>query len=216
MLKIISFDVDGTLVDTAYADKVWLEGVPSLYAQEHDMDFDTAREEVRKAYETIGDGDVRWYELPYWFNRFGLKGSHEDVLDRYVDTIHVYDEVVPVLQRLHESHVLIVASNAHRDFLIRTLQSVDCFIDQVFSATSDYREVGKSQDFFMRICQVLEISPREMAHVGDHFQFDYVFPSQVGIHAFFLDREGKKSMTQQGLQSLQEFEEKIRELEGSI
>jgi putative hydrolase of the HAD superfamily len=68
----------------------------------------------------------------------------------------------------------------------------------------------------MRICQVLEISPREMAHVGDHFQFDYVFPSQVGIHAFFLDREGKKSMTQQGLQSLQEFEEKIRELEGSI
>lgn len=212
MLRIISFDMDGTLVDTTYADKVWLEGIPILYAQEHGMDFDAAREEVRKAYDTIGEGDVRWYELSYWFTRFGLRGSYGDVLDRYMDAIHVYDDVIPVLRYLHESYGLIVASNAHRDFLTRTLQYVDGFIDHVFSATSDFREVGKSPDFFMNICQVLGISPQEMAHIGDHFQFDYVIPSQVGIHAFFLDREGKKSKIGHRVQSLREFTEKIKGL----
>ncbi|MBU7032057.1 MAG: HAD family hydrolase, partial [Theionarchaea archaeon] len=101
-------------------------------------------------------------------------------------------------------------------FLTRTLQYVDGFIDHVFSATSDFREVGKSPDFFMNICQVLGISPQEMAHIGDHFQFDYVIPSQVGIHAFFLDREGKKSKIEHGVQSLREFTEKIEELKGTI
>jgi putative hydrolase of the HAD superfamily len=155
--------------------------------------------------------DLRWYELSYWFDRFDLPGSHETILDSYSHAIHIYDDVVPVLEELEESYRLIVISNAHRDFLNRTLQSISHYFDHVFSATSDYEQVGKSHYFYRRICRALIVSPREMAHVGDHFEFDYEAPRQVGIQAFFLDRH--RVHHQDGLQSLTEFKEKISDLE---
>jgi hypothetical protein len=47
--------------------------------------------------------------------------------------------------------------------------------------------------------------------VGDHFAFDYETPRQMGIHAFFLDRDQRHH--EDGLQSLTEFKEEIRTLE---
>ncbi|MBU7043410.1 MAG: HAD family hydrolase [Theionarchaea archaeon] len=211
MLEIISFDVDGTLVDTAYADAVWLEGIPLLYAQEHHVDVDTAREQVVKAYDSIGDMDLRWYDLSYWFDRFKLQGSYEELLDTYRYAIHVYEDVIPVLQELHDVYTLIVISNAHRDFLNRTLHSMEEYFEHIFSATSDYGRVGKSENFYRRICRTLDISPQKMAHVGDHVEFDYCAPSRVGIQAFFLDR--KKATDRQALHTLGEFREEIRNLE---
>ena len=31
-----------------------------------------------------------------------------------------------------------------------------------------------------------------MIHVGDHFEFDYLVPQQLGINSFYLDREGER------------------------
>ena len=47
-LKVISFDMDGTLVSQDFADAVWLDGLPRLYAEEWGMGFDEARKYVIK------------------------------------------------------------------------------------------------------------------------------------------------------------------------
>lgn len=207
MVKIISFDVDGTLIDSSFADCVWLEGVPQLYAERYGIPFESARELIVKEYDRVGEEDIRWYQLDYWFSYFGLGGSRHDLLSKYRDTITVYEEVFEVLNRLHKKYTLIVASNAHRDFLSLTLSSIKMYFDHIFSATSDFGQVGKYEEFYYNVLNRLHVDPGEVVHVGDHYTFDYEVPTKVGIHAFFLDRTGKK-----GLVNLREFEEKVKRL----
>lgn len=207
MLKVISFDVDGTLVDPLFADLVWLEGIPQLYADQYHTDVDTAKQVIIKEYDRIGEEDIRWYQLDYWFRRFHLPGSPYDVLTQYKGAIRVYDEVPQVLDRLSKKYVLIVASNAHRDFLSLTLSHIRPYFSHVFSATSDFNQVRKYEHFYRRILQQLTVNPNEAAHVGDHYTFDYEIPAKVGMYAFHLDRTGGT-----GLKDLKEFEKIVMEL----
>ena len=43
MHKIISFDMDGTLVDVEFTDWVWGHGIPSLYAEKAGVSFEEAK-----------------------------------------------------------------------------------------------------------------------------------------------------------------------------
>ena len=51
----------------------------------------------------------------------------------------------------------------------------------------------KTIGFYHRICQILGANPHEIIHVGDHYEFDYLVPRKLGIHAFYLDRTAQKS-----------------------
>ena len=58
MTAIISFDLDGTLMKSTYADVVWLEGLPSIYAREKRVPFEQAKTYLQQEYDTIGDNRV--------------------------------------------------------------------------------------------------------------------------------------------------------------
>lgn len=217
MVRVISFDVDGTLVDSSFTDHVWLEGIPRLYASRHTIDIDSAKRIVREEYDKIGEEDIRWYQLDYWFNHFDLKESPHNLLDRYKYYLALYDDVIQVLESLSTDYTLIVASNAHRDFLSLTLSEIESYFDYIFSAVSDFNEVRKHEDFYWKICRTLDIRPEDMAHVGDHCKFDYEVPSSLGIHAFYLRRlpHKKKDPTkahQPLITTLKEFENEVRRL----
>ena len=39
---------------------------------------------------------------------------------------------------------------------------------------------------------MLNVSPADLVHVGDHYEFDYLVPRAVGIQAFYLDRSARR------------------------
>jgi hypothetical protein len=43
MAKIISFDMDGTLIDSVFTDWVWSHGIPTLYSAKTGLSFDEAK-----------------------------------------------------------------------------------------------------------------------------------------------------------------------------
>jgi putative hydrolase of the HAD superfamily len=53
--------------------------------------------------------------------------------------------------------------------------------------------VKKTAGFYERICRVLETKPQDIVHVGDHYEFDYLVPRSLGIHAYYLDRMGERN-----------------------
>jgi len=205
MIKVLSFDVDGTLVDGRFADMFWNDGVPQLYAEKNGMSIDEAKRYLKSRYDEVGDCDLRWYQPEYWFGELGIDKKPEDLVLEYVSEIDVFPEVPELLLRLKEKYVLVASSNAPRMFLEKSLKTLSDNFEHTFSSTTDFGMVKKLPDFYHTIFELLKIKPDEMAHVGDHFEFDYEVPKKAGIKSFFLDRENQIS-GEHVVKDLEEFE----------
>jgi HAD superfamily hydrolase (TIGR01549 family) len=194
MVQIVSFDMDGTLIESEYTDWVWHHGIPDLYAEKTGLPFEEAKDFVIKEYRKVGEAGIEWYDIKYWFRLFELEMDWRTLMERYTDKIRVYPDVHPILNRLKDPFRLILTSNAGKEFIDVEMEAAGLagYFDRIFSATSDFREVKKTSRFYRRICDMLKIRPEEMAHIGDHYEFDYLVPRDLGIQAFYLDRSARK------------------------
>jgi len=195
MPQIISFDMDGTLVDPEFTDWVWLHGIPRLYAEKTNIPFEEAKHFVVGEYLKVGEGAIEWYDIKYWFQFFKLEKNWKDLMLQYVDKIRIYPDVDDILGWLKEKFPIILTSNAGREFIDIEMEATGLgrYFDRIFSATSDFGQVKKTAGFYGRICGALGVYPQEIVHVGDHYEFDYLAPRSLGIHAFYLDRSGEKN-----------------------
>jgi len=195
MPQIISFDMDGTLVDPEFTDWVWLHGIPRLYAEKTNIPFEEAKHFVVGEYLKVGEGAIEWYDIKYWFQFFKLEKNWKDLMLQYVDKIRIYPDVDDILAWLKEKFPIILTSNAGREFIDIEMEATGLgrYFDRIFSATSDFGQVKKTAGFYGRICGALGVYPQEIVHVGDHYEFDYLAPRSLGIHAFYLDRSGEKN-----------------------
>jgi putative hydrolase of the HAD superfamily len=205
--RLISFDLDGTLVDFTYSSLVWEVGVPQLYAQKNGIPLSEATSIVTGEYERTGDVSLAWYDIAYWFKRFDLPGTGRQLMEEYRNKVRLYPEVKEVLGILSERFELIVISNAAREFIDMEVTETDIedYFSRIFSATSDFEQVKKTPQFYELICDTLGVLPTEMIHVGDHYEFDYRAPRQLGVEAYFLDRNGSESKGSHTVKDLKEF-----------
>jgi FMN phosphatase YigB (HAD superfamily) len=214
--KLISFDLDNTLIDPTYTTFVWEIGIPQLYAKKQNISISEATCIVIAEYEKIGDSSLEWYDISYWFKYFELPGRWENLLEAHRDKIRPFPEVKEILEDLAHYYDLIVTSNAAREFVeveIKEAGIEDCFI-RIFSATSDFRQVKKTPQFYTQICEIMETEPSSTIHTGDHYEFDYIIPKSVGIKAYYLDRDGKKPKDSFTVKNLKEFAALIKNLSG--
>ncbi|HWQ20940.1 MAG TPA: HAD family hydrolase [Methanotrichaceae archaeon] len=211
MIRIISLDMDGTLVNSRFVDKVWMEGMPELYAEEHDLSFEDAKDYVVAEYMKIGSDRLEWYDLNYWLKKFQLNNTKEDLLERYINEIELYPEVKDALNLLSENYTLVVTSNAAREFIDVELVDLGQYFADIFSATSDFKTVKKSPVVYQKVCKRMEAKPLEVLHIGDHYSYDYEAPIDAGLDALFLDRHGKRT----GSEVVGDLREAVEQICGS-
>lgn len=193
MVKVIFFDLVGTLTGFYYEDYVWKEAIPQLYARKRGVCFEEARDYVLSEYDRIGNKDIRWYLPEYWFKYLNLDEDSIEVFRTHTDKVAFYPEVPLVLKRLSQKYDLILVSGTTRAIIETTIETFRHYFKHIYSPVSDRHEVKKTPQFYEMICKNLEIRPCVMAHVGDEWYSDYVFPRRIGIKSFYLDRTGEKT-----------------------
>ena len=207
--KIISFDMDGTLVDGVYGNMVWLDGIPRRYARRHGMPLDEAKRIVLGEYDSVGEENILWYDMTYWLGRFDLDFPIPELLEEYSPHIRTLPNVAEVLERLAEQYMLVIASNAARIFVEKELSQSGLarFFDYTVSATSDFAMVKKEEEFFRALCRLVDADPEEIVHIGDHAIFDVEVPRRVGLSAFHYNPNGPS-----GNNSIRDFKELLAHL----
>jgi HAD superfamily hydrolase (TIGR01549 family) len=209
-IKIISFDVEGTLISHRFSEIVWEKAIPILYSEKKGIDLDSARSFVFSEYEKIGEDRIEWYDIDYWFNRFDLT-NYKILLKQHTHEISIYPEVHHVLNELGKDYVLIINSNSDREFLELEISEIESKFSHIFSASSDFKQTKKSTLIYSEICKILKVKPREMVHIGDNWTHDFVAPRMIGIVSFFLDRK-KEKKGENIVHDLKQFSCKIGEL----
>ncbi len=190
--KVISFDLDGTLVSSVYGDMVWNHGIPEVYAKKYAVTFDEARTLVMDQYRSVGDGDLLWYEIEYWLKRLDLPVTADELLTKYEPHIEALPDTQEVIEALKDTYTLVISSNAARIFVEKELGHTGLarHFRHIISATTDYKMIKMEPAFYRKLCQTLGVSHEEIVHVGDHKTFDYEVPSALGIEAYYFKGQG--------------------------
>lgn len=210
-IKIVSFDLDGTITDTSFVDSVWLEGIPRLYALEKNLPLEDAKRLVKREYDKIGRERLEWYDPSYWIEKFGLHISPKELLNSFESKIRIFPEVPEVLEEIRARELKqIIVSNARREFVDLEIDKTNIahYFERIFSATSDFGQIKKSVDIFQEVCKICHITPEEMIHVGDDRLFDFEIPRKLGVPAFYLDRTGQ-CKEKSAIHNLRELNEKL-------
>lgn len=190
-VKLVSLDMEGTIIDHRFSNAIWEHEIPALYAEKHGLDMDIARAWVKAEYDAVGEGRTEWYDVDYWFRRLDLEADWRQLIRERTDLIRVYPDTTEALRRLVEAFPLIVSSNTIREFLELQVEVVGEPFAHVFSAPSDFGTVKKDAGFYRRVLDEIGLKPSQVAHVGDHKEFDYRAAKSLGLDAYHLDRSGE-------------------------
>jgi HAD superfamily hydrolase (TIGR01549 family) len=195
MVKVVSFDLDGTLIDWTFANSLWFEGISKHYAERWGLSQDKALREITRRYDGVGIERLEWYDINYWWKEFNLGGSWRDLVERCRSNVRAYPEVHEVLDELHRRFKIMVITNGARELAEVEIEQAGLkgYFDRMFSSTSDFGLVKKTGEFYSDILKVVGVFPADVVHIGDNWVFDYLAPREAGIRAFFLDRNGKQS-----------------------
>jgi putative hydrolase of the HAD superfamily len=164
--ETLMLDMDGTVLDLAYDNFMWLTQVPRCWAEINDMSFDEARAYLLSRFGKI-QGELHWYCLDHWSELLGLDVMqlHRENHER-IDYLPGAQEFLEVVSQ-RDITVLLV-TNSHPD----TLQLKDevtglsKFFDGVHSAHS-YGFAKEQQQFWDALRAVQPFDPATTMFVDD-------------------------------------------------
>lgn len=198
--KVISFDLDGTLIDNRPFDNVlWYEEMPKLYSEHHNVPIEKAKTIVTNAYDEIGNQDFNWYRPLFWFKYFNLQTDWRKAQEDLKHELKIFPEVVDLLKELKQKYKLVVVTQSPNEFLKfkMKLEGLQNIFSQVISTIDDLNMSKKQDGTYEEVLKILNVKPEEIMHVGDSFNSDYLAPRKAGIFSLYLDR--KKQRTGKGI-----------------
>ncbi|MFH1105822.1 MAG: HAD family hydrolase [Candidatus Aenigmatarchaeota archaeon] len=193
--KIVSFDLDGTLVDfRSFDDVFWYEEMPKLYAKKHGVAFAAARKICLNEYRKVGNRKPEWFRPSFWFSRFSLNCKLEEITAGMRCRVKLLPHAKRTLSKLSKRYKLVIFTHTSRELLDikMKMEGLGNYFSEVFSVVDDFGMV-KDEKAYAMLLKRLGVSPECVTHVGDNYKFDYLIPRSLGITAIYIDRSRKKS-----------------------
>ena len=159
-------DMDGTSLDLAYDNFMWLKHVPERWAEKNGMTLSDARKRLFAKYGEI-QGELYWYCLDHWSERLGL-----DVMQLHRDN-HERIEYLPgareFLEAVRESDKkVLLVTNSHPDTLSlkQEVAGLTEYFDGIHSA-HNYGYAKERQEFWHALLEQEHFDPATTLFVDD-------------------------------------------------
>lgn len=162
----LMFDMDGTLLDLAFDNYMWLHHIPSAYAANRGIEHSAARDELYGRYRRL-QGQLDWYCLDHWSEHLGI-----DVLALHRNEHHRIDWLPgarELLEALSGSGVrLLLVTNSHPDTLAvkSKVTGIARYFDCIYSS-HEFGYAKEDQRFWHALQQRESFDPVSTLFVDD-------------------------------------------------
>ena len=159
-------DMDGTILDLAYDNYMWLTYLPQRWADKNGMSLEDARRTLLATFRAHS-GQLRWYCLDHWSEHLGL-----DVYQLHRDNHHrirFLPGAREFLLRARQANLrLLLVTNSHQDTL--TLKDEVTGISEFFDSVHISHRYGfakERQEFWQALQQETGFDPQTTMFVDD-------------------------------------------------
>ena len=176
-------DMDGTLLDLAYDNYMWMEHIPAVYAAENDMSEKEARDELRATFMRL-EGKLSWYCLDHWSDALKLDVAelHRQQNDRigFLPGAREFLETVAG----HELRVILVTNSHQKTLDIKAeVTGITEFFDAIYTS-HDLGHAKEDQPFWHRLREIEGFDSESSLFVDDNIAV-LASAHRFGIDALF-------------------------------
>jgi putative hydrolase of the HAD superfamily len=164
--ETLMLDMDGTILDLAYDNYMWMTHVPEQWGIKNGVSLDEARRLLFAKFGSV-QGELHWYCLDHWSERLGL-----DVMQLHRDN-HERIGYLPgakgFLAELSNLNInVLLVTNSHPDTLQlkEDVTGLSEFFDGVHSAHS-YGHAKEHQEFWRLLQEAEGFDPETTVFVDD-------------------------------------------------
>lgn len=163
----LMLDMDGTLLDLAFDNYMWLELIPGEYARRHDLAQEVAREELYAHFRRM-QGTLDWYCLDHWSERLDLDilALHRQQHER----IGYLPGAKEFLQTVAGQGIrLLLVTNSHQGTLALKAEvtGVDRFFDRIYTS-HELGHAKEDQSFWKALQEAEAFDPETTLFVDDN------------------------------------------------
>ncbi|MBT8114997.1 MAG: GMP/IMP nucleotidase [Arenicella sp.] len=141
-IETVLLDMDGTLLDLHFDSHFWLDHLPQVYAQKHQLSDEEVQQIMMPLFENHA-GTLNWYCVEFWSDALGL-----DIMQHKQEVSHKIGyrpAAQGFLQRCREQvDDLRLITNAHREVLNLKIEHTK--LDQYFDQMVCSHELGAPKE----------------------------------------------------------------------
>lgn len=185
MIKVLSFDLQGTLSESKFSDYYWLEILPQKYSQQYKISIEEARNTLKEKFKEYGIYHILYYDDKYWSNylKFDTRKELEQSNIRPKINIELYDFIQTI-----KLPKIIISTTTELFIEIELKEKINTF-DKIYSCVDYFKTGGKTKEIYEKICKELKVKPSEILHIGDHKIMDIENAKQAGINTILFDND---------------------------
>ncbi len=156
-IDTILLDMDGTLLDLNFDLHFWMEYVPLVFANKHNLSHQQSKDKIYPILRAE-EGKLHWYCLDYWQKVFGLDIAKlkEDVA--HLIQIHPFVLEFLVQAKQHKKRIYLT-TNAHRKTIALKMRITN--LAQYFNgiiSSHDYNVAKEQQDFWRILAHEIHLN----------------------------------------------------------
>ena len=190
MIKLISFDLQGTISNSNFSDTFWLKILPEKYSKHYNIGIQEAKDNLKNFFKEVGKYDFKYYDEKYWENLLNFNTKYE------LEKIDKPKLDLKILDFISKSKIpCVIFSTTTHTFIDFELGEYQALFKTCISTLEDFHIAGKPAIAFKKLATMFKIDPQEILHIGDNLEMDIKNPQTAGCKTLLYEDNLYKKLT---------------------